>query len=119
MAPVGHTRLQSTQLYSQYPIPLMSTGVQIPSNPASDNDGWITLVGQTFMHSPHFIHLRRKSFSAREPGGLITRGCGEVPEVMVLRITGKITAPARALSISLRRLTSSGMCAALEGLENP
>ncbi len=71
------------------------------------------------MHSPHLTQRRRKSSSEMEPGGLITRCCGDVFEVIVLCIIGRRIAPARALSISLRRLMSRGIWAELEGFDRP
>src|SRR5512143_4104402 len=57
------------QRYSQYPILGTSIGDQMPSRPASNSVGWSPFVVQTFMHSPHFTHRLRNSFSSSDPGG--------------------------------------------------
>ena len=74
MAPEGHTWPHKVHRYSQYPILGIRRGDQIPSKPASRKAGCSPFVIQTFIHSPHFTHLFRNSFSSSAPGGLSNPG---------------------------------------------
>src|ERR1035438_8463497 len=76
IAPVGQTWPQRVQLGSQYPTRGTSTGVQMPSQPASVSAGCKALFGHTFMHSPQRIQRARNGFSSNAAGGRMSRSCG-------------------------------------------
>src|SRR4030043_2074672 len=84
MAPVGQTWVQSEQKYSQYPIRGLSTGVQIPSGPASSRAGCRPLVGQAFMHSLHLTHFWRNFGSGRAAGGRMSVAAARLPPRAIL-----------------------------------
>src|SRR5512139_1898861 len=75
-------------------------GVHRPSGPASFSAACSPFVGQTFMHSPHLMHVARNLDSGREPGGRIS--FSEALE-LDMRKRGTVTIPRVEVRMSLRR----------------
>ena len=71
MAPVGHTCPHKLQRVSQGLFDGVILGLKNAEKPAARPMGCKVFEGHAFMHSPHRIHLARKSFSGNAPGGRI------------------------------------------------